>query len=88
MVQAQNVGLPFDGPVEVFCNNQGKVKNVSLPQPALSKNYDVINFHVVCEAAAAGILQVFKEETEMNFGDLFTKVMQVPRWLEQLGSVL
>ena len=31
-------GVPIDGPANVYCDNQGVVKNTSLPESTLSKN--------------------------------------------------
>ena len=55
-------GVPLDGPTDVMCDNQGVVKNKNLPQMALGKKHNAVNYHVVREAAAAGILGVGKED--------------------------
>ena len=49
-------GIPIDGPANVFCDNRGVVKNVSIPESTLMKKHNVINYHTVREAVAAGIL--------------------------------
>ena len=65
-------GVPLDGPAQVYCDNQGGVvKNTSLPESVLSKKHNAINYHAVQEAAAAGVLQVHKEDTQTNLVDLF-----------------
>ena len=73
---------PIDGPVNVFCDNCGVVKKVSIPESPLTKKHNVINYHVVREAAAAGILRVGKEDRETNLADLLTKVLSTgqKRW--------
>jgi hypothetical protein len=81
-------GVPIDGPAQVYCDNQGVVKNTSIPESVLSKKHNAINYHAVREAAAAGVLQVHKEDTETNLADLFTKVLHVERRKELIGSVL
>ena len=68
-------GVPIDGPANVFCDNQGVVKNSSLPESTLMKKHNAINYHVVREAAAAGILRVGKEDGTTNLADLLTKVI-------------
>jgi hypothetical protein len=68
-------GVPIDGPANVFCDNQGVVKNASLPESTLLKKHNAINYHAVREAAAAGILRVGKEDGETNLADLLTKVI-------------
>ena len=40
-------GIPIDGPADVFCDNQGVVKNMSLPESVLSKKHNAINYHAV-----------------------------------------
>jgi hypothetical protein len=81
-------GVPIDGPAQVYCDNQGVVKNTSIPESVLSKKHNAINYHAVREAAAAGVLQVHKEDTETNLADLFTKVLHLERRKELIGSVL
>ena len=51
-------GVPLDGPSDIFCDNHGVLMNVSKPESTLQKKHNTINFHVVLEASAAGILRV------------------------------
>ncbi len=81
-------GVPIDGPAQVYCDNQGVVKSTSIPESVLSKKHNAINYHAVREAAAAGVLQVHKENTETNLAYLFTKVLHLERRKELIGSVL
>jgi hypothetical protein len=53
-------GVPIDGPANVFCDNRGVVKNVSVPESVLMKKHNAINYHAVREAAAAKILRGWK----------------------------
>jgi hypothetical protein len=68
-------GIPVIGPANVLCDNQGVVKNTSIPESTLSQRHNSINYHTVRESAAAGILQVGKEDGETNLSDVFTKVL-------------
>jgi hypothetical protein len=68
-------GIPIEGPANVFCDNRGVVKNVSILESTLMKKHNVINYHAVREAMAAGILRVGKEDRETNLADLLTKVL-------------
>ena len=43
----QMFGIPIDGPVNVFCDNQGVVKNLSVPESMLMKKHNAINYSVV-----------------------------------------
>lgn len=72
-------GVPIRGPAAVLCDNQGVVKNASVPESALSKRHNAINYHVVREAAAAGIIRVGKEDGESNLADAFTKCLDRAR---------
>ena len=53
-------GIPIKGPTDLFCDNRGVVLNSSRPESNLQKNHNTINYQVVREAAAAGILRVGK----------------------------
>jgi hypothetical protein len=68
-------GVPIEGPTNVFCDNRGVVKNVSIPESTLMKKHNAINYHAVREAAAAGILRVGKEDGETNLVDLLMNVL-------------
>ena len=81
-------GVPLEAPATVFCDNQGVVKNTSIPESVLTKKHNAVNYHAVREAAAAGVLEVVKEDTQTNLADLFTKVLPADRRRELLGSVL
>ena len=71
----QMFGVPIDALVNVFCDNHGMVKNLSILESMLLKKHNAINYHAVQEAAAAGILQVGKEDMMMNLADMLMKVM-------------
>ena len=68
-------GIPIDGPADVYCDNEGVVKNTSAPESTLTKRHNAINFHSVREAVAAQIMRVGKEDGETNLADAFTKVL-------------
>jgi hypothetical protein len=67
-------GVPIDGPAQVYCDNQGVVKNTIVQESVLSKKHNAINYHAVREAAAAGVLQVHKEDTQTIMADLLRKL--------------
>ena len=72
-------GVPVTEPTNVFCDNNGVVKNVSIPQSMLQKKHNAINYHAIREAVAAGIIRVGKEDGMTNLADLFTKVLTADR---------
>jgi hypothetical protein len=40
-------GVDIDGPANVFCDNRGVVKNLSVPELTLMKKHTAINYHAV-----------------------------------------
>ncbi|KAL7526240.1 hypothetical protein ACHAWF_001690, partial [Thalassiosira exigua] len=63
-LKLKSIGVPMVGPANLFCNNQGVlVMNTSIPKSLLSKKHNSVNYHIVHEAAAAGILRIAKEDT-------------------------
>ncbi|KAL7527793.1 hypothetical protein ACHAWF_002307 [Thalassiosira exigua] len=84
------IGVPMVGPANVFCfcNNQGVVKITSIPKSTLSKKHNSVTYHIVREAAAAGILRVAKEDTASNLADALTKLQTLDRKRELLGNLL
>ncbi len=71
--------VPIDGPANIFCDNNGVVKNTTIPESMLAKKHNVINYHAVHEAVAAKIIRVGKEDGMTNLADLFTKVLTADR---------
>ena len=53
------MGVPLDGPTNVFCDNELVVKSLVKPEAAFKKKYISIAFHQCCIAFAAGIINVF-----------------------------
>ena len=51
-------GVPIDGPANVFCDNNGVVKNTTIPESVLAKKHNAINYHAIRKAVAAKILRV------------------------------
>ena len=49
-------GVPISGPANVFCDNCGVVKNLSIPNLTLIKKHNMINYHAVREAVEAGMI--------------------------------
>jgi hypothetical protein len=81
-------GVPLYGPASVLCDNQGVVKNTSIPESTLTKKHNAINFHIIREAAAMGMIRVGKEDTETNLADLLTKILSQPRRERLLQAII
>ena len=65
--------IPIEGPTNDFCDNRGVVLNSSRPESTFQKKHNGVNYHVVREAATAGILREEKEDGTTNLADLLTK---------------
>ena len=81
-------GIPLSGPTNVFCDNNGVVQNTSIPESTLSKKHNAINYHIIREAVAAGIIRVGKEDTTANIADVFTKLVPFSRKYQLLSPFL
>jgi hypothetical protein len=81
-------GIPIDGPANVYGDNEGVVKNTSIPESTLHKKHLSIAYHAVREAVAAGIMRVGKEPTDTNLADLFTKCLPQARRNLLLSRIL
>ncbi len=76
-------GIPLSGPTNFFCDNNGVEQNTNIPESTLSKKHNAINYHIIREAVAAGIIRVGKEDTATNIADVFTKLVPFT-WKYQL----
>jgi hypothetical protein len=47
------IGVPIDGPTDIFCDNNGVVKNTTIPESMLANQHNGIIYHAVCDAVAA-----------------------------------
>ena len=73
------LGVPLEGPTNIFCDNESVFKNASIPDSTLKKNHTSICYHRSREAVAAGTVRIAKEGTTTNLSDLFTKPLPEPR---------
>ena len=71
------LGIPVDGPAQVFCDNESVYKNAALASSKLRKKHNSICFHRVRECVAAGIIIPFKVSSEDNLSDILTKSLPV-----------
>jgi Reverse transcriptase (RNA-dependent DNA polymerase) len=82
------MGVPFEGPTSIFCDNEGVVKNTTAPESPLKKKHVAICYHRCREAQAAGFVQIAKEDTKTNLADALTKPLPGARRRELLQGVL
>ena len=62
------MGMPIDGPANVFCDNESVVKNSSQPESTLKKKSNAVAYHRVREAQAAGIMRIAWETGKFELG--------------------
>ena len=74
-IKLNPIGVPLKVPADVYCENQGVVKNTSITESTLNKKHNSIKYHVVRETAAPVILRVGKEYNATNLADPLTKFM-------------
>ena len=73
------IGVPVDGPTDMFCDKEAVYKNSSTPESVLLKKHHSVAYHKCLEAVASGIFRIAKEDTDTNLADIFTKVLPSPR---------
>ena len=73
-IKLKSIRISLKGPTDVYCNNQEVMKK-SVTKSTLNKKHKSINYHVVCEAAASGILLIGKEDTATNLAEPLTKLV-------------
>ncbi len=81
-------GIPLRGPSNVLGDNNSVVKNVSIPESTLSKKHNSINYHIIRESVAAGIIRVGKEDGKTNLANPFTKLMTYFKKYKLLSGIL
>ena len=79
------IGVPVDGPADVFCDDESAVKNAGRPESPLKKKHQAVSFHRIREGCASNTLRTAKEDTQTNVSDLFTKLLDGER-LKELSS--
>ena len=82
------MGVPIEGPYNVFCNNNAVVIKSKNPESMLKKNHAAINYNCMREAIAAKTIQVAKENTSTNLADLLTKCNPGPTLKSLISKVL
>jgi hypothetical protein len=82
------MGLPLDGPANVFGDNQSVVTNASRSESVMKKKHVSICYHRVREACAADIIRIAHESTKTNLADLLTKNLDGHRIQELVSRIL
>ena len=82
------MGIPFEGPTNVFCDNNAVVINSTRPESTLKRKHNSVAYHRVREAQAGGIVRIAKEGTSTNLADMLTKLLAGPKLRELAGAVM
>ena len=72
------MGIPIDGPTNMFGDNKAVVRNSTMPESTLKKKHVAICYHRVREACASGMIQIAKEDGATNLADVLTKSLPGP----------
>ena len=68
-------GVPVDEPATVYCDNMSVVHNAQRPESVLKKKHNAISYHKIRETVAAGIVTIYKIDSQLNVSDLLTKCL-------------
>jgi len=82
------MGIPIDGPTNVFCDNEAVFKNSTMPESTLKKKHNSIAYHRTREAVAAGIVRIAWEDGRFNLADVLTKLLPGPRLKQLISCIL
>ena len=69
------MGVPLDGEMYVFCDNESFFKNPTLHESTLKKKHNCIAYHHTHETQTMNIVCIAWEKSEMNLTDLLTKLL-------------
>ena len=70
-------GVPIEGPVHIYCDNESVVNNSSKVESTLDKKHNSLAYHYVRNAVAALVVTVAWINRNDNLADAFTKRLPV-----------
>ncbi|CAJ1963878.1 unnamed protein product, partial [Cylindrotheca closterium] len=82
---ARMMGIPVEGPVFIYGDNQSVLANTTIPESQLKKKSQSIAYHFICEGVARDEWRTAHVSTHDNESDLFTKLL--PSGPKQEGFV-
>ena len=86
-IKLRLMGIPMEGPTNIFCDNESVCKSTSNVESRLNKKHQAICWHAVREACAGGWMRVGKEPTETNTADLLTKALDCEKRFTLLRNI-
>ena len=69
------MGVPIEGPTNVYCDNNTVVSNSSLAESTLKKEYLSVSYHKTRECGAKGAVRIGYASSDTNLADTCTKVL-------------
>jgi hypothetical protein len=72
-------GIPIDGPVNVFGDNNSVIDSTQKLEATLTKKHNAIAYHKCREAVASGMIRVAYINTLLNLADVLTKPLPKSR---------
>ena len=79
------MGIPVEGPMYIYGDNQSVFANTTIPDSTLKKKSQSIAYHFVCEGVARDEWRISYVNTHDNEADLLTK--QLPHGKKRKGFV-
>jgi len=81
-------GIPIDGPINAFIDNNSVVLNATIPTSTLKKKHNSIAYHRVCKLIAAGVIRIAKVLGKKNLADMLTKPLSANELISLAHKVL
>jgi hypothetical protein len=83
------MGIPIEGPANVFCDSEAVFKNSAFPESTVKKKHNSIAYHQTREAQAAGTVRIIAwEPGDTNRADILTKLLAGPRLRQFIRMIL
>jgi hypothetical protein len=73
------LGVPLDGPADLFCDNMGVILSSTIASSVLKKKHNAVAFHKVRETIASDAMRVSHENTHANLADILSKCLGGPQ---------
>ena len=73
LYKIQMLGIPIEGPVNMFIDNESVVKNSTIPESILKKKNTSVAYHRIRESVAAGWVRLAHVRGTANLADMLAK---------------
>ena len=69
------MGVPVEGPTNIYCDNEVVVSNSSLVESTLKKKHLSVCYYKTSECYAKGAVHIGYKSIEPNLADVYTKIL-------------